>query len=128
MFELVVGDAAEKICLILDAIHTCTEPYETVDLMRGGIVAGRCLVEFMTPTLLEEAELDHFVAHDIGVGCETFAHCPQSIVHHVVPIFLMERHDIKRQTVETGDVAAHLNVLLGRAVALAVVKTDAYIE
>ena len=40
----------------------------------------------------------------------------------------MERDDVEREAVAVGYEAAHLDVLLCGAVALAVVETDAYIE
>ncbi len=96
--------------------------------MGSGIVARGSFVEFMAPALFEEAEFDHLVAHDVGVRSESGAHGPERIVHHIVPILLVERHHIKWQSVAACYERAHLDVFLGRAVALAVVKPDSYIE
>ena len=128
MAELLIGDARQKVGLVLDRIHGSGEVYLVAHAGGGGVVARGGHVELMAPALLEVAELDHAVAHDVGIGRKPLAHCAQGVFHHIVPILLMERHHIEGQIVAPGDVSAHLYVLLGRAVALVVVEAYADVE
>ena len=128
VLELVVGDARQEVGLVLDGVDGGAQPLEAVTLDGGGIVAGGGEVELVAPALLEESELDHAVAHDVGVGGEALSHGLEGILHHVVPIFLVERDHLEGEAVAGGDALAHLDVFLGGAAALVVVAADAYVE
>jgi hypothetical protein len=46
----------------------------------------------------------------------------------MIPILLVQRHNLERQTVAMGNERTHLNVLLGTAVALVIIHSDADIK
>ena len=122
--QLVVGDAGEEVGLILYRIYGRAEPHLAVALHRGGVMPRGRAVERVAPALLEVTELDDAVAHDVGVGRESAAHSVERILHHVLPVFVVKAYYIERQTVASRYEAAHLYVLLGRAVAVFTVDAD----
>ncbi len=128
MRKLFVGDARQEVGLVFYRIDCRGEIFHAVDYRRRGIVAGGGEVELMPPALLEVAELYHFVAHDVGVRRKPRAHGAEGVLHHILPVFLMQRHYLQRQVELLGVVAAHLDILFGRAVAFAVVHPDADVE
>ena len=73
--DLFVGYPRKKIGLVLYRVDSGSQPRLAVDNVGGGVVACSRLVKFMPPPLFEETELDHFVAHNVGIGRKPFAHC-----------------------------------------------------
>ena len=128
VLELVIGNLGEEIGLILDGIHCCRQVFHAVDDFGRGVMACGGLVKVLAPALLEKAELDHAVAHHVGIGGEPRLDGAQRIFHDVVPVLLMKRHHVKGQAVAVRDEGTHLDVLLGAAIALAVIHADADIE
>ncbi len=125
---MVVGNPGQEISLVFYRVGSSGKPYLPVDGAGGCIMPCGGHVELMPPTLFEESEFYHFVAHDVGVGGKPFFDSAQCVLHHVVPVFLVERHNFERQVEFRGNIAAHLDVLLGRAITLVVIHTDADIE
>ena len=128
MAQLLVGDLCQEIGLVLDGIDCRGQVFHAVDDTGCGIMARRRHVKVFAPTLLKEAELDHAVAHHVGVGREAGLDGAQGILHHVIPVLLVQRHHLERQAVAVSDEGAHLDVLLGAAIALVIVHADAYVE
>ena len=128
MLQLVVGDLCQEVGLVLDGIHRRGEVFHAVNDIGGRIMPRSSQVKILAPPLLKEAELDHPVAHHVGVGRQAGTHGAQGIFHHVVPVFLMQRHHLERQAVAMRDEGTHLDVLLGTAVALVIVHADADVE
>lgn len=128
MAQLLVGDLGQEIGLVLDGVDRCGQVFHAVDDSGRGIMARRRHVKVLAPALLKEAELDHAVTHHVGVGREAGLDGAQGILHHVVPILLVQRHHLERQAVTMRDEGAHLDVLLGAAIALVVVHADADVE
>ena len=128
VLKLLVADLCKEISLVLHRVNCRGEILATVDKVGGSIVSGSGEVEILSPSLLKVAELYHLVAHHIGVRSETSLHGAQSILHHILPVFLVERHHLKGQAILPRNELAHFNVLLSRAVTLAVIHTDANVE
>ncbi len=128
MLQLAVADLGEKVGLVLDRIGCRGKIQFPADLLDRCVVAGGDLVEGVSPFLFEIPELDKLVAHHVRVGSETLADSAQGVGHNAVPVFLVKRHGLERQSVFAGYQRAHLDVFIGRAVAFAVVAADAYVE
>ena len=126
--QLLTGDLSQKIGLILDGVDSRGQIFHAINHTSGGVVPGGGEVEVVAPSLLEIAELDHSVAHHIGIGSEALLHGAQRISHDAVPIFILQRHHVEGQPIAASDELAHLDVLVGRAVALATLHADADIE
>ncbi len=91
-------------------------------------MAGGGSVELVAHALLKIPEFDHLVAHYVGVRGQSLLYGAQGIGHHVVPVFLMQGHNVEGQVVACGYKAAHLYVLLGSAVAFVGVEAYAYVK
>ena len=127
--QLFAGDAGQEVCLVFDRVDSRSEPFAALGVGFGrGIVAAGRQVELMAPALLEEAELDDQVAHHVGVGRQAGADSLQGVFHHILPVLVVQRHYVERQTVAGGDQTAHLDVLLVRTVTETVVAADTYVE
>ncbi len=87
--QLAVGYAGEKVGLVFYRVDCRCKIFGASDYFGRGLVACGGLVEFMAPALFEESELNHLVAHDIGIRSKPFAHCAERIFHNIVPILLM---------------------------------------
>jgi hypothetical protein len=87
-------------------------------------------IEVFAPTLLEGTKLNEFVAHDVGVGSETFAHRLDGIGNHIIPVLLVKIDLFKSATILASNIGGDFNILLGRSVdiALFVFHADADIE
>ena len=91
-------------------------------------MSGRSLVEVLAPTLLKETELNHLVAHHVGIRCKSGTHRTQRVFHDVFPILLMQRNDFQRQAILMRNARTHFNVFFSGAITFPVVHTDADIE
>ena len=87
--QLLIGDLGQEIGLVLHGIDRCGQVFHTINNPSGRIVARGRHVEILAPPLLKKAELDHAVAHHVGVGCEALTYSAQGIFHHMVPVFLV---------------------------------------
>ncbi len=117
MAQLVVADTRKEVGLVFYGVDRCCKIDFTVNRAGGGIVSGGSLVKFMAPALFKVSELDHLVAHQVGVGGESAPYGTEGVFHHVVPVFLVKRHHVKRQAIFFGNEPAHLYVLFRRTVA-----------
>ena len=115
--QLAIGDTCQKVGLVFYGIDGGAEPHFSVVFHGGGVMAGGSAVEFVSPPLFEIAEFDDAVAHYVGVGRETSAHGIERVLHHVVPVFVVQGYDVERERVFTRYEAAHLDVFFGCAVA-----------
>ena len=129
--QLVVGDLCQEVGLVLDGVDGGGKPFRAIGVGDGGgVVAGGGEVELVAPALLEEAELDDFVAHHIRVGRQAAADGAQGVLHDVLPVLVVQRHHVEGQPVAARYQAADVDVLFGRAVVRAVVDVhgDADVE
>ena len=127
LFEFELG---EEIGLVFYGVFGRGKEGRAVHLGDGGVVACGGMVVVFAPALLESAELDEFVAHHVGIGCETAAHGVDGVGHYIVPVFLVEVHLLETAAIFTGDVGGNLYVLLGGAVdvALLILHADTDVE
>jgi hypothetical protein len=128
MRQLPITDLRKEISLVLDPVDRRSKINFPVDYIRSGIVPGCRLVEILAPPLLEIAELYHLVAHHIRIRRKPCLHSTQRILHHIVPILLMQRDHLKRQSVFMRDSRTHFYILFGRTVTFIRIHTDTYIE
>ena len=93
--QLVIADLGQEVGLVLDGVGGRAEPAEAVAFDHAGIVAGGHLVELMAPASFER----QLVSHHVGMWREPLSDGAERVGHDAVPVFLVERHDLERQTV-----------------------------
>ena len=128
MTQLVVGNLREEVGLIFDRVNCCSQVFGAVNLACSGIVSCGSEIKVLSPALLEIPKFYHAVAHHVGIRSESSFNSAQSILHDIVPILLMQRHDLERQAIAMSNEVAHLDVFLGTAVALVVIHSNANVE
>ena len=128
VLQLFIGYLREEVGLVLYRVDSRGEIFGAVDFTGGGIVSCCSEIKIFAPSLLEIPELNHAVAHHVGVGSESCLDSAQSILHDVVPVFLVQRYHLQWQSISVSDEVAHLDVFLGAAVALVVVHANANVE
>ena len=64
----------------------------------------RNLVEIFSPFILEAAELDVFVAHHVRIRCQSALHRVDGIAHHLLPVFVVERHLFEAASILLRDI------------------------
>ena len=126
--QLLVGDLSKEVGLILYRVDRRGEIVLAVDKVGSGIMPSGSHIEVLSPALLKVAELYHLIAHHIRVWSESALDCAQSILHNIVPVFLVQRNNFERQTIAVSNGCAHLNIFFCRAVALVCIHSDTDIK
>ncbi len=112
--QLAAGDPCKEVGLVLYRVCCRGQPFAPLLIDGGGcVVAGYRGCEVLAPPFLEVAELDNGIAHYVGIGRKSLADGSQGVVHHIIPVLLVQRHHIERQAVAPGDECAYLYVLVG---------------
>ena len=129
--ELPVVELRQEVGLVLHGVGTRREPLPSVLVyLRLRIVTGGYQVVLMTALAVEGTELNHSVAHHVGVGRTTLAHRLHRVARHLVPVVAVAVHHLQTDAIPPTQCRGHLQVLLHRAVPLALVVggTNLYIE
>ena len=72
----------------------------------------------MASLLVEGAELDETVAHDVRIGRQSCTYLIHRVLRHLVPILMMTVDDLQPAAILVTDGSSHLQVLFRRAVPL----------
>ena len=128
MLQLLVGNLRQEIGLVLDRVNRRGQIFHTIYNLGSRIMPSCGHVKVLTPPLLKKTELDHAVAHHVGVGRETCLDGAQGVFHHMIPVLLMQRHHLKRQAVAMCDEGTHLDIFLGTAVTLIIIHANADVK
>ena len=95
LLQLPVVELRKEVGLVLHGIRTRAEPLPAFFVnLRLGIMSCSDEVVVMTTLTVEGTELNHPVAHHIGIGCATFTHSIHRIARHLVPIVAMAVHHL----------------------------------
>ena len=120
----------KEVGLVLDGVLGSCQKGSAVNIFSCCVMACGDAVVAFTPLVDEGTELNHSVAHHVGVGREAFADRIDGVAHHVVPILLVQVDLLEAAAVFLGNEGRNLDILFRRAVnvALFVLHTDADIE
>eukprot|EP00960_Hanusia_phi_P012889 376608-Hanusia_phi.AAC.1 len=94
MLELLLPQVAEEVSLVLDLVRGHQQPRDSslLVVVQAHSIVSRChSAEVLPYVLLEHAELDPAVAHDVGVRGPTQLRLPDEVVHHLLPVLLLQR-------------------------------------
>ena len=95
LLQLPVVELRKEVCLVLHRVRTRAEPFPAFFVnLRLGIMSRSNEVVVMTTLAVEGTELNHPVAHHIGIGCAPFTHSIHRIARHLVPIVAMAVHHL----------------------------------
>ena len=129
VFKLRVCYACKEVGLVFHRVGSGCEIHKPVLFYCVGVVPGGGAVKLVSPPLFKESEFNHPVAHYVGVRGEPCLDGVYGVLHDIVPILVVERHNVKRQFVAGSYRTAHFYVLFRVAVsAFAYIKPDSYIE
>ena len=126
--QLLVGDLSQEVGLVFHRVNSHCQIFGIAHECGVGVVPCGSHVEILAPALLKIAKLNHAVAHHIGIWSEPLLHGAERIFHHIVPIFLMQRHHFKWQAVFLGNQRTHFNIFFCGTVALVGVHSYTDIE
>ena len=109
--KLPLIELRKEVGLVLDRVGTGAEPFPAIAVsLRSGIVSGGDEVVVAAALVVEGAELDEAIAHNIGVGSIAVADLLHRVVRHAVPILTVTAHNLKTASVATAEGGSHLKV------------------
>ena len=117
---LMVVELREEIGLVFQRVFGCGEKLDAVDDVGSGVMTCGDAVVLVAATLLESAELDELVAHNVWVGCQPFADGFDGVGDDAVPVFAKEVDDFEMAAVFLCEPGDYLNILFGWAIGVSV--------
>lgn len=118
--NLATVELREEIGLVFQRVFGCGEELDAVDDVGSSVVSCGDAVVRIAATLLESAELDELVAHNVRVRRKPIADGFDGVGDDAIPIFAMKVDDLETAAVLLCEPGDNLDVLLGRAVGIAV--------
>jgi len=129
--DLLRGDLCEEVGLVFESVFGGGEPDFAMRECGGGVMTGGYFVEVFAPSVVEAAEFDEFVAHDVGVWGEALFGGLEGVADDLLPVFVVEGDDFKAASVFFCDEGGDFDVFFGGAMGhyiLVAVAVDLDIE